>query len=241
MRALAHRIVGERRLDRRGERWLSRCGAAWRQGKATRGEQASPRELVSDERSDGGGLPGPYRCARSTGPAMIGDRGHARKQPVARRVLEREDKRRQIAARATRRARGTLCCRTRCRSASSHRPGNARAPTAATSARERRGTRRPPRPRAIRGCAAIARGSVSPRATARHSAGVPEAHIARSRAGRSIRGGTNHIACSQAEKIARFASRRTAAAHFRRRRTAASWRASYWAGHRGRYYIILSV
>ena len=106
---------------------------------------------------------------------MIGDRGHARKQPVVRRVLEREDKRRQIAARATRRARGTLCCRTRCRLASSHRPGSARAPTAATSVGDRRGTRSPPRPRAIRGCAAIARGSVSPRATARRSAGVPEA------------------------------------------------------------------
>src|ERR1700729_2599749 len=100
MRALAHRIVGKCCLDRGCER--VGCQDTMRQrrrGEAARVEQASPCELVSDERSDDRGLPGPYRRASRTGPAMMDDRGHAWKQPVVRRVLEREDKRRQIAAR----------------------------------------------------------------------------------------------------------------------------------------------
>ena len=51
-----------------------------------------------------------------------------------------------------------------------------------------------------------ARGSVSPRATARHSAGVREAHYSSLAGGaQDPRRDKNHIACSQAEKIARFA------------------------------------
>jgi hypothetical protein len=80
MGALAHRVVGERRLDRGCER--VRCqDAVRRRGEAARVEQASPREATSDERRDDGGLPGGRstplaarraRCALKTRPSTPG-------------------------------------------------------------------------------------------------------------------------------------------------------------------------
>jgi len=89
---LAQGAVVERSLDRSGER-ISRQGAVgqrrWRETALSK--EACPGELVDDERRDDGGLAGSQGGACRAGPAVMDDRRHAWKQPVVRRLVERED------------------------------------------------------------------------------------------------------------------------------------------------------